>query len=400
MKFGLPCGLISSNGVVGRTQQHIRVSAFQRTKKQLGISSYIVWRIRWAIHFLLLLLLCCTVIACEYQMEFAMECLATFIPPDVSSIILSYVPNLTLHWAAAVQPNSGTVTTMTSVGHDKIAIGFQDGTIRINDCFTGLCIRALTEHTSMIVALICCGNKQLASASYYGPVRIWNVETGECMFTTDYPVNAARINFAVLSSGDLAASISELGKGPCVRVWTQKAYRLWCEFPTKIHTQALMSFIHNTLVVSCGNKMLLYDAHGALIDDVSLYNGNSFWPNSEVKLLALAHSTFASIAHGTLLIWQFAGGFLAQVKCLEMAVAEPCAVVVCMNSIVMTTWGMVVSKFDMPMQVYVALHDARHPRNEFTIPTTPVKQMIALPNGRVITEHSKRVAHIWTLGFA
>lgn len=58
---------------------------------------------------------------------------------------------------------------------NRIASGSWDNTIKIANIHTGQCLRTLTGHTGVIYALELLENDQLASGSFDGSIKIWDM---------------------------------------------------------------------------------------------------------------------------------------------------------------------------------------------------------------------------------
>ena len=65
-----------------------------------------------------------------------------------------------------------------------LASGSSDESIKIWNIDTGECIRTLTGHTNSVYSLQLLANNKLASGSSDATIKIWNVDTGECCVAT------------------------------------------------------------------------------------------------------------------------------------------------------------------------------------------------------------------------
>ena len=77
---------------------------------------------------------------------------------------------------------------VTSVGfnHDgtKIVSGSYDKTIRVWNVDTGECILTLKGHTDGVRSVVFNHDgTKIVSGSYDNTIRVWNVDTGECILT-------------------------------------------------------------------------------------------------------------------------------------------------------------------------------------------------------------------------
>ena len=72
---------------------------------------------------------------------------------------------------------------MQILADNKLASGSLDNTIKIWNLETGECIRTLAGHSMAVVSLQLLENNKLASGSEDKSIRIWNVDTGECIST-------------------------------------------------------------------------------------------------------------------------------------------------------------------------------------------------------------------------
>ncbi|KAG9236720.1 WD40-repeat-containing domain protein [Amylocarpus encephaloides] len=102
-----------------------------------------------------------------------------------------------------------------------LATGSYDATIKIWDIETGECLRTLWGHTSGVRALQF-DEAKLISGSMDHTLRVWNWRTGECLKTmTGHTGGAIAVNFdgSILASGSVDKSI---------RVWNYDARQTFC----------------------------------------------------------------------------------------------------------------------------------------------------------------------------
>jgi len=74
----------------------------------------------------------------------------------------------------------GRVTAVALLPDGRLAIGMEDGTIKLWNVQTGKCEATLEEHSDRVTALVLLPDGWLASGSWDHTIRLWDVQTGEC----------------------------------------------------------------------------------------------------------------------------------------------------------------------------------------------------------------------------
>ena len=64
-----------------------------------------------------------------------------------------------------------------------MASGSTDNSIKIWNVDSGECIRTLTGHLSGVDSLQILSNNKLASGAWDGSINIWNIDSGDCIRT-------------------------------------------------------------------------------------------------------------------------------------------------------------------------------------------------------------------------
>ena len=66
---------------------------------------------------------------------------------------------------------------------EKLASGSRDNSIKIWNVDSGECIRTLSGHSNIVTSLQLLSNNKLASGSRDNSIKIWNVDSGACIRT-------------------------------------------------------------------------------------------------------------------------------------------------------------------------------------------------------------------------
>ena len=72
-----------------------------------------------------------------------------------------------------------------------LASGSDDKTVKLWNVQTGECVRTLEGHSSLVISVAWSGDSQtLASGSFDNTVKLWNMQSGECIATFDHRLYA------------------------------------------------------------------------------------------------------------------------------------------------------------------------------------------------------------------
>ncbi len=122
-----------------------------------------------------------------------------------------------------LQGHSEPVSALTLLGDGRLASGSYDNSIKLWDVQTGQCVQTLRGHSGSINALTMLGDWHLASGSHDKSIKLWNVQTGQCVQTLQehsQPVTALTLlGDGHLASGSYDKSIKlwDVQTGQCVQ---------------------------------------------------------------------------------------------------------------------------------------------------------------------------------------
>ena len=119
----------------------------------------------------------------------------------------------------------------------KLISSSQDGTIKIWDLETGECLKTLEDHADWVTSILI-HNSKLITCSSDKTIKIWNLDNYQCIETLN---NYSSVSCLLSLSNDFLAS----GLGDCsINIWnlteknilkTIKAHTMWISFLTKTH---------------------------------------------------------------------------------------------------------------------------------------------------------------------
>ncbi|KAG2207386.1 hypothetical protein INT47_006861, partial [Mucor saturninus] len=103
-----------------------------------------------------------------------------------------------------------------------IVSGSSDSTLMVSDLASGNHLRSLTGHSDSVLCLKLVGNDRVISCSKDRSLKLWNMDTGECIRTYqghEAAVNAVQWmdNHIVSASGDRTIRIWNLETGECIK---------------------------------------------------------------------------------------------------------------------------------------------------------------------------------------
>ena len=118
--------------------------------------------------------------------------------------------------------------TPTRQFQTKLVSGSDDNTIKIWNVDTGECVRTLTGHSHRVHSLQLLANEWqvLASGSFDSTIKIWNLDTGECIRTlkghSSFIMSLQLLPNNTLASGsyDTTIKIWNVDSGKCIRTLT------------------------------------------------------------------------------------------------------------------------------------------------------------------------------------
>jgi len=324
-------------------------------------------------------------------MELAAKCLRQYLGRDLCSLVFKYAPQLGFTWAAVLQPTFDVVTTMTAFGDDMIATGMASGDIRVCSTSSGKTILNLVGHTLGITNLVDCGGAILASTACDCTMRIWHCKTRTCISIEKFAYKT-QINLVRFPNGDLA-SVSNNQSGPMITIWgradlcTRKVF----SFKPWLLPDATLALQDTLVVADRLHSIVTFRAQ----DGVELARGTLAAEdpqkhNSQVGLLALTHSTVASIVDGYVDIWKSEGSNLTKLSCFRVLSASPCMAV---------SHGCLIIALDTDLQSRATLQIcAETQANLALLPAARCSEIIVLPNNRVATRHEQTgCIHVWSL---
>ena len=118
-----------------------------------------------------------------------------------------------------------TTTTTKTIPNNKLVSGSEDKSIKIWNVDTGECIRTLTDNASYVYSLQLLDNNKLASGSS-NSIRLWNIDTGECIRTLTghsdriWSLQLLKNNQLASASDDKSIKIWNINNGECLRTLT------------------------------------------------------------------------------------------------------------------------------------------------------------------------------------
>ncbi len=144
-----------------------------------------------------------------------------------------------------LQGHSKAVTALTLLGDGRLASGSTDQSIKLWDVQTGQCVQTLQGHSKWVRALTLLGNGRLASGSYDASIKLWDVQTGQCVQTLQgHSSNVYALTLlgdGRLASGSYDNSIKlwDVKSGQCVQ--TLQGHREWVSALTLLSDGRLAS---------------------------------------------------------------------------------------------------------------------------------------------------------------
>ena len=119
------------------------------------------------------------------------------------------------------------------LGINRLASGSNDNSIKIWNLNSGECIKTLNGHTSVVRSLQLLANNRLASGSDDKSIKIWNLDSGECLKTLSghtnyiYSLHLLAKNRLASGSNDNLIKIWNLDSGECIKTLTGHTSAVW-----------------------------------------------------------------------------------------------------------------------------------------------------------------------------
>ncbi len=113
-----------------------------------------------------------------------------------------------------LQGHSNGVIALTMLGDGRLASGSRDNSIKLWDVQTGQCVQTLQGHSKEVTALTMLGDGRLASGSNDKSIKLWDVKTGQCVQT-------------LKGHSSHVYALTMLGDGRLASGSTDKSIKLW-----------------------------------------------------------------------------------------------------------------------------------------------------------------------------
>ena len=137
------------------------------------------------------------------------------------------IPTTTTTTTTITTTTTPSITSTTAnIFHNKLASGSKDNSIKLWDVDTGECLRTLTGHSGTVISLHLLPNNILASGSLDKSIKLWNVSSGECIRTLNghseyvYALQLLAKNKLASGSWDRSIKIWNINTGECIRTMT------------------------------------------------------------------------------------------------------------------------------------------------------------------------------------
>ena len=146
--------------------------------------------------------------------------------------------------------NLKTKVSLQLIAHNMLVSGSADKTVKIWNMDTGECVINITGHTHYVYSLQSLPNNRLASGSGDRTIKIWNLDTGQCVKSITghtniiYSLQLLANNRLASGSGDLTIKIWNLETGVCVKTLKGHTDFVW----------SLRSLTNNTLASGSEDK--------------------------------------------------------------------------------------------------------------------------------------------------
>ncbi len=140
--------------------------------------------------------------------------LKSTVPPEVyNNVAHEYLDTQRWRKVTSLTGHTDSVKALTTLDPDTIASGSWGGSVRIWDLTTGQTRQVLTGHTDSVKALTTLDPDTIASGSWDGTVRIWDLTTGQ---TRQVLTGPSRVKALTTLDPHTIASGSSDGT---VRIW-------------------------------------------------------------------------------------------------------------------------------------------------------------------------------------
>lgn len=196
---------------------------------------------------------------------------ALAILPDGETLISGSFDATVIVWslpgasAKAVLPfHDGSVNAVAALPNGRFASAGEDGRIVLWNANSPIPERVFEGHTAPVVALAASSDgARLASASWDGTGRVWDLATGNSRVLTGHQGNVNAIAF--LHDGRVATA----GYDSTLRVWDDAGAAQIVTLPTPLNTIAVLP--NDTLAAGGGDgKLRIVDRSGAVTGDVQI----------------------------------------------------------------------------------------------------------------------------------
>ena len=156
--------------------------------------------------------------------------------------------------------HTNTVNCITLVNRRELASGSCDCTVRLWNIDTGECVRLLDSHTWGVISLLALPDSRLLSGSYDGSIKVWSLLNGTCLFDMLGHTKAPKSIFYMANTQELVTGAWDHQ----IRVWNMRTGR--CLKTMQIHADEIRCLIDlpNGQLVSCSedNTIKIWDLRG------------------------------------------------------------------------------------------------------------------------------------------
>ena len=147
-------------------------------------------------------------------------------------------------------PTTSTQITTFSTINNKLASGSADNSIKIWNIDSGECIKTLIGHSGAVLSLQVLAKNKLASGSADNSTRIWNIDSGKCRILTGH--SGYVFSLELLANNKLASGSSD----GLIKVWNVDSGE--CIQTLNGHSSDVLSlkFLNNSNKLVSGSKSI------------------------------------------------------------------------------------------------------------------------------------------------